>query len=129
MWLVGSDVPVSPVVTGPGQEWTNVHFPFPDVREGRERRLAEAERQIRERLGGGPALYRMESIAPWHPAPEMRVLQVPLDPSGGDLRAGLHADPVRVPTSEVPRGSAGLLERCMREGLATFRQTRTSTAA
>ena len=48
---------------------------FPDVLEGRERRLAEVERQLRERLGSGPSLYRMESIAPWYPAPEMRVLQ------------------------------------------------------
>ena len=77
---------------------------FPDVREGRERRLAEAERQLRERLGGGPALYRMESIAPWHPAPEMRVLQVPLDPSGGDT-----IRPTALPTPvEVEEGPDGL---------------------
>ena len=76
---------------------------FPDVREGRERRLAEAERQLQERLGGRPALYRMESIAPWHPAPEMRVLQVPLDPSGGDtIRPTALPTPVAV--EEGPDG-------------------------
>ena len=78
---------------------------FPDVREGRERRLAEVERQLQERLEGGPALYRMAPIAPWHPAPEMRVLQVPLDPSGrGDAMR-----PLALPTpATVEEGPDGL---------------------
>ena len=76
---------------------------FPDVREGRERRLAEVERQLQERLDGGPALYRMAPIAPWHPAPEMRVLQVPLDPSGRDaIRPTALPTPVTV--EEGPDG-------------------------
>ena len=46
----------------------------------------------------------MESIAPWHPAPEMRVLQVPLDPSGGDT-----IRPIALPTPvEVEEGPDGL---------------------
>ena len=57
---------------------------FPAVRAGRERRLAEAERQLQARLGGGPTLYRLVPVAPWHPIPEQRVLQVPLDPGGQD---------------------------------------------
>ncbi len=76
---------------------------FPDVREGRERRLAEVERQLQERLDGGPALYRMAPIAPWHPAPEMRVLQVPLDPSGRDAMRPL-ALPTPVDVEEGPDG-------------------------
>ena len=76
---------------------------FPDVREGRERRLAEAERQLQARLDGGPTLYRMAPIAPWHPAPEMRVLQVPLDPSGRDAIRPL-ALPTPVAVEEGPEG-------------------------
>ena len=76
---------------------------FPDVREGRERRIAEVERQLQERLDGGPALYRMTPIAPWHPAPEMRVLQVPLDPSGRDAMRPL-ALPTPVDVEEGPDG-------------------------
>ncbi len=57
---------------------------LPDVREGRERRLIEAERQLQDRMKGEHALYRIASIAPWHPAPEMRALQTPIDPSGRD---------------------------------------------
>ena len=76
---------------------------FPDVREGRERRLAEVERQLQARLDGAPALYRMAPIAPWHPAPEMRVLQVPLDPSGRDAIRPL-ALPAPVAVEEGPDG-------------------------
>ena len=76
---------------------------FPDIREGRERRLVEVERQLQSRLDGGPALYRMASIAPWHPAPEMRVLQVPLDPSGRDAMRPL-ALPTPVAVEEGPDG-------------------------
>ena len=85
---------------------------FPDVREGRERRLAEVERQLRgERLGGGPALYRMESIAPWHPAPEMRVLQVPLDPSGGDtIRLTLSLARLTAPSRNIRLPSSCVLD-------------------
>ena len=57
---------------------------LPDVREGRERRLIEAERQLQDRMKGERALYRIASIAPWHPAPEMRALQTPIDASGKD---------------------------------------------
>lgn len=76
---------------------------FRDVREGRERRLAEVERQLQARLASGPALYRMAAIAPWHPAPEMRVLQVPLDPAGGDAMRPL-ALPTPVAVEEGPEG-------------------------
>ena len=60
-----------------------------DVHEGR-RRLEEVERQLRARMNGEHALYRVAEVAPWHPAPEMRALQVPIDPSGADAIKPLH---------------------------------------
>lgn len=56
-----------------------------DLRGDRDRRLAQAERQIQGRIGGEPALYRVVEVAPWHPAPEMRAMQVPLDASGPEI--------------------------------------------
>ncbi len=53
-----------------------------DLRGDRERRLAQAERQLQSRTGGRPALHRVVQVAPWHPVPEMRAMQVPLDASG-----------------------------------------------
>ena len=55
-----------------------------DLRGDRERRLAEAERQLQARLSGNPALHRVVQVAPWHPVPEMRAVQVPLHPAGGE---------------------------------------------
>ena len=55
-----------------------------DVRGDRERRLAEAERQLQARMGGRPVLYRVVQVAPWHPAPEMRAMRVPIEASGID---------------------------------------------
>ena len=75
---------------------------FPDVRAGRERRLDDAERQLRVRLGA-PALYRMTAVAPWHPAPEMRVLQAPIDPATRDAMRPL-APPAPVTVEEGPEG-------------------------
>ena len=67
-----------------------------DVHEGR-RRLEEVERQLRARMNGEHALYRVAEVAPWHPAPEMRALQVPIDPSGADAIKPLHSPrPVEV---------------------------------
>ena len=57
---------------------------IPDVREVNARRLADVERDLRTRLGGAPALYRVVGVAPWHPAPEMRALRVPVDSSSRD---------------------------------------------
>ena len=81
---------------------------FPDARKDRDQRLLDAERQIQARIGGSHALYRVVDVAPWHPAPEMRAVQVPIDPSGRDgmkplavpvsvtVREGLHREPVAV---------------------------------
>ena len=67
-----------------------------DVHEGR-RRLEEVERQLRARMNGEHSLYRVAEVAPWHPAPEMRALQVPIDLSGADAIKPLHSPrPVEV---------------------------------
>ena len=68
-----------------------------DVQEGRRRRIVEVERQLRERMNGRHALHRVVEIAPWHPAPEMRAVQVPIDPSGRDAIRPLYSpNPVEV---------------------------------
>ena len=72
---------------------------LPDVREGRERRLVEVERQLQSRTGGGGVLHRVAEVAPRHPAPEMRSVQVPVDSRG---REGLR--PVATPVAIEVRG-------------------------
>ena len=99
---------------------------LPDVREDRRGRIMEAERRLQTRSQGRhaaryrsvpvvktrgrhsgegdenagpvkrPALYRVVEVAPWHPAPEMRAVQTPLDPLGGGLRPLLSPEPVMV---------------------------------
>ncbi len=72
-----------------------------DVRDDRRRRLVEADRRLQALMGGGHALHRIAEVAPWHPAPEMRVLQVPIDPSGRDDIRPLHTPkPVEVREGE-----------------------------
>ena len=67
-----------------------------DVHDGRRRRLVEIERRLRERMNGHQ-LHRVVEVAPWHPAPEMRAVQVPIDPSGRDVIRPLYSPkPVEV---------------------------------
>ena len=74
-----------------------------DRRADRERRLAEAERQLQARQQGRPALYRVAQIAPWHPAPELRAVQVPIGPSeSGGMKPLSLPDPV--PVQAGPEG-------------------------
>ena len=54
---------------------------LPDVRESGRWQLLEVERGLRARTGGRPALYRVVEAVPWHPAPEMRAMRVPIDSS------------------------------------------------
>ena len=60
-----------------------------DAQDDTRRRLADVDRRLQARMGGH-ALHRIVEVAPWHPAPEMRSLQVPIDPSGGDAIRPLH---------------------------------------
>ena len=74
---------------------------FHDLREDSRGRLLEAERRLIPRMDGKHALYRVVNVAPWHPAPEMRAFQVPIDPRGGDA-----IRPLSVPTLvDVREGS------------------------
>ncbi len=75
---------------------------FRDVQKERDVRLLDAERQIQPRIGGSHALYRVVDVAPWHPAPEMRAVQVPIDSSGRDGMKPLSL-PVAVPVQEGPQ--------------------------
>ena len=64
---------------------------LPEARESHKRRLVEVDRGLRARTGGTPALYRVVGVSPWHPAPEMRTLRVPVDSSEGDSIRSLSA--------------------------------------
>ena len=54
-----------------------------DARDDMHERLVEVDRKLKPLMGGGHALHTIARVAPWHPAPEMRALQVPVDPSAG----------------------------------------------
>ena len=71
--------------------------------DDRNERLIEADRRLQPLMGGGHALHRIAEVAPWHPAPEMRSLQVPIDPSARDS-----IRPVDTPRPvEVQEGAEG----------------------
>ena len=70
---------------------------FDDSMEDRLGRLLEVERRLQAHISGphkspgGHVLHRIVDVAPFHPAPEMRALQVPVDPSGSDAIRPLHS--------------------------------------
>ena len=72
-----------------------------DIRGGRESRLMEVERGLQALRKGSHALYRVVEVAPWHPAPEMRAMQVPIAPRGGEGMKPLSM-PVPVKVQEGP---------------------------
>ena len=74
---------------------------LPDIKADREGRLVEAEQQLQARMNGKHSLYRVVDVAPWHPVPEMRALQVPIDPS---VREGMKLLflPIAVAVQEGP---------------------------
>ena len=53
-------------------------------------------------MNGKHILHHIAEVAPWHPAPEMRAMQIPIDPAKRDDIRPLHA-PTPV---EVREGSA-----------------------
>ena len=73
-----------------GESGTQIGL-LPEARESGRRRLVEVDRGLRARTGGTPALYRVVGVSPWHPAPEMRTLRVPVDSSEGDSIRSLSA--------------------------------------
>lgn len=71
-----------------------------DARESRLEVLTDTDRRLRSHLDGAPALYRGVEVAPWHPAPEMRSLLVPVDPLvSGSIRP--LRQPIAVEAREV----------------------------
>ena len=70
---------------------------LPEVRETRQQQLVDVERRLQTRTSGASTLYRVVNVAPWHPAPEMRAVQAPLDLQGtGGIRPLLSPEPVAV---------------------------------
>ncbi len=69
-----------------------------DHRRDRHERLLEADRGLHAHLKGDSVLYQVLDVAPWHPAPEMRALRVPIDSSKGD-----DATPLTTPTALTVR--------------------------
>ena len=84
---------------------------LPDARQDRRLRLLEAERELQARTGGGHALYRVAQVAPQHPAPEMRAVQVPIDSSGKDAMR-----PIATPTAVAVREGPGRQPAAVRLG-------------
>ena len=70
---------------------------FDDSGEDRLRRIVEVDKRLRTHMSGplkstgGHVLHRIVDVAPSHPVPEMRILQVPIDPSGRDSIKPLHS--------------------------------------
>ena len=87
-----------------------------NVRGDRERRLAGAERQLQARTGGKPALYRVAEVSPWHPAPEMQAMQVPVEAVGpGGMKPLSLPSPVAVEEGPGGEPAAVLLGERWRE--------------
>ena len=83
-----------------------------DVHDDRHRQLVEADWRLQGLMGGAHALYRVAEVAPWHPAPEMRALQVPIDPSGKDsIRTLNEPRPVEVRESTEGEPESVLLRK------------------
>ena len=74
-----------------------------DVQDDRRRRLVEVERRLQAVMGSGHTLHRIAEVAPWHPAPEMCTMQLPIDPCGRDSIKPLHT-PKPVEVREGPEG-------------------------
>ena len=75
-----------------------------DTRESGRETLVGVDRRLSSRFGGVRALHRAVEVAPWHPAPEMRSLLVPIDPLASDSVRALHL-PVPAEVREIGEGS------------------------
>ena len=96
---------------------------FEDVKETAGRRLMEMERRLQVRMNGKHILHRIAEVAPWHPAPEMRAMQIPIDPAKREdirplhaptpvaVREGAGGEPVAVQLARRWRGVARIADR------------------
>ena len=75
-----------------------------DARESAQKTLVGVDRRLRGRMDERPALHRAVEVAPWHPAPEMRSLLVPIDPLASDSVRALHTPTPAEVNVEVRRG-------------------------
>ena len=75
-----------------------------DARESGRETLVGVDRRLSSRFGGSHALHRAVEVAPWHPAPEMRSLLVPIDPLASDSVRALHL-PAPAEVREIGEGS------------------------
>ena len=83
-----------------------------DARDDAHGRLVEADRRLRGVMGGAHALHRIAEVAPWHPAPEMRDLLLPIDPSGREAVRPLHVPrPVEVREDAAGEPASLLIEQ------------------
>ncbi|MCE2527412.1 MAG: hypothetical protein J4G00_07760 [Actinomycetia bacterium] len=79
-----------------------------DPKKVKWRRIREVEKKLRSKMPANHILHRVVEVAPWHPAPEMRAVQVPVDrsenyaikpvatPSQVSVQEGDHRRPVAV---------------------------------
>lgn len=74
-----------------------------DARESGRETLVGVDRRLSSRFGGVRSLHRAVEVAPWHPAPEMRSLLVPIDPLASDAARALHL-PTPADVREVVMG-------------------------
>jgi len=71
-----------------------------DPKKIKWRRLQEVEKRLRSKMPTDHILHRIMEVAPWHPAPEMRSVQVPIDRSGN-----YHIKPIAAPIEVSVRES------------------------
>ncbi len=91
---------------------------LPDVRRDRHQRLVEVEKDLQARTRGRQVLFRALNVAPWHPVPEMRALQIPIDAAeNGEIR------PLALPTPVAVREGADHRPLALRLGKRWSRVT------
>ena len=113
------DIPVDDVtltLSGfTGESGTQIGL-LTDARDDRHRHLIQVERALRGRMNGIHSLHRVVEVAPWHPAPEMRAVQVPIDPSGRDAIKPLYPPmPVQVREGAEREPASILMDRRWRQ--------------
>ena len=86
-----------------------------DARESGRETLVGVDRRLSSRFGGARALHRAVEAAPWHPAPEMRSLLVPIDPLASDSVRALHM-PTPAEVRETTRGGERWPASLLRNG-------------
>ncbi len=84
---------------------------LPDLQKDRHERLVEVDRQLQAKANGRRSLYRVAEVAPWHPAPEMRSLRVPIDPLAGD-----EMQPIAAPVAVAVQEGRGHRPQAVRVG-------------